>query len=51
MDANLGNDMTPLRSLVRAAVIGALFTGVCSLLSHNYRMKAANPTSGRDSLS
>ena len=51
VDANLGNAATPLRLLVRAAVIGALFAGVCSFLSNNYSVKAANSASSRDPLS
>ena len=51
VDANLGNDMTPPHALMHAAVIGALFAGVCSLLSNNYSVKAANSASSRDPLS
>ena len=41
----------PAALAVRAAVIGALFAGVCSLLSNNYSVKAANPTNIHRSLS
>ena len=43
--------MTPPHALMHAAVIGALFAGVCSLLSNNYSVKAANSASSRDPLS
>ena len=35
--------LTPLYTQMPVAVLGALPMGVCSLLSHNYRRKTANP--------